>query len=649
MNEEQFPTKIIVDFTDASEPIDQFLDLLFGKGVGFVAVSFGRIPATPTFYKWPDQKPDLFAEVERRQATDNVFFCPALRANEGALKLPVNCRDDETPSLPVEPMPCLWADVDLAGKDGTARTVDLELLDALGGIQVQSGTPRHVHWYGPLTDGVALTEFDRLNTDLKNALGADAKQANVSWLRWPTSINHKKTAQRRVRLPEDLSDVKVNVADVETLIRSHTPPTIVNEQRSRTRAPSAQASTERRVLRFLDRYANVPEGERSDKFHAVVLAGVEDGVGVDRLQDLLTGHALAERYQQQGRLRGEIERVADKGTTPRPAGTADSDFASQMVDGGSFIFDAPDKVPALWGDGDGQVLWAEGQPLMITGPIGVGKTTLSAQLTEARLGLRDEVLGFQVQPGKRRLLYLAMDRPLQIAGALGRLLKHHPREYLAERLIAWQGPPPEDLSRSPNLLHELVVAAGADTVIVDSLKDAVTKLTDDETGGGWNRAVQKCIAAGIQVIVLHHQRKPSSGNAEKPKTVGDVYGSTWLAAGMGSILLLWGSPGAGRIELSHLRPPSTPLEPMWVLHDHTAGTMTPEAQHEDLLSLFATPTPIRRLAMDMSASGEPRPGEVEKARRQVAAWVNSGLLKSAGKSRVGTGKPAQLFVRTDLA
>lgn len=159
----------VADFSNAPDPIDQFLDAVFGEGVGYVAVSFGRVPTTPTFYPWPADKERLLADVERRQAKDNVFFCPALRANEGALKLPENCAKDQSPSLPVEPMPCLWADVDLITKDGTPKSVNVELLHSLGGIQVRSGTPGHVHWYGPLTESVGLDEFDRLNPAVKNA------------------------------------------------------------------------------------------------------------------------------------------------------------------------------------------------------------------------------------------------------------------------------------------------------------------------------------------------------------------------------------------------------------------------------------------------------------------------------------------------
>ena len=52
----------------------------------------------------------------------------------------------------------------------------------------------------------------------------------------------------------------------------------------------------------------------------------------------------------------------------------------QFVDGATFILDIPTTIPALWGEGN-DVLWAEGESLMIAGPMGLGKTTLAGLLT----------------------------------------------------------------------------------------------------------------------------------------------------------------------------------------------------------------------------------------------------------------------------
>ena len=42
--------------------------------------------------------------------------------------------------------------------------------------------------------------------------------------------------------------------------------------------------------------------------------------------------------------------------------------------------------------------------------------------------------------------------------------------------------------------------AKADTVIIDSLKDAYIGLTDDEASAAYNRARQTALQAGVQVV-----------------------------------------------------------------------------------------------------------------------------------------------------
>jgi len=90
------------------------------------------------------------------------------------------------------------------------------------------------------------------------------------------------------------------------------------------------------------------------------------------------------------------------------------------------------------------------------------------------------------------------------------------RAELDARLSVWPGPPPYDLARYPALLLKLRQQANADTVIVDSLKDAAIGLKDDDVGAGYNRARQHATTAGVQVIELHHIRKAPNSKTDTP-------------------------------------------------------------------------------------------------------------------------------------
>src|SRR5262249_13808007 len=142
---------------------------------------------------------------------------------------------------------------------------------------------------------------------------------------------------------------------------------------------------------------------------------------------------------------------------------APSTMASRFADGGSFILDAPAQPPIVWGD-DENIVWADGEPFLLVGPQGVGKTTLAAQVVLALIGLLPDVLGLPVVDTGGRVLFLACDRAAQIRRVFRRLADHLgvDRSELERRLIFWSGPPPRDLAKHPDTLIEMCRDAGDD-------------------------------------------------------------------------------------------------------------------------------------------------------------------------------------------
>jgi len=307
--------------------------------------------------------------------------------------------------------------------------------------------------------------------------------------------------------------------------------------------------------------------------------------------------------------------------------------------GATFVLDDPAELDPIWGDGD-DVLWASGEPFLIGGPTGVGKTTVALQVLAARLGILDTVLGFPVKPADRPVLYLAMDRPRQIRRAMRRLFGEEHRQILEERLVVWEGPLPLDVGRVPEQLISTAEEVGAGTVVADSLKDLAVKLSDDEVGGNLNRAIQWLIAADIEFMGLHHQRKGQGGT--RPNSLEDVYGSTWITAGAGSVVLLWGAAGDPLVELSHLKQPASEIGPLQLEHDHLAGTTTIyRGQADPLMMLRHAPNGIT--AADLAGvmfEGDPTPNQRKKAQRQLDRLVTQGMAHktSAEDVRSGAGK-----------
>jgi replicative DNA helicase len=256
---------------------------------------------------------------------------------------------------------------------------------------------------------------------------------------------------------------------------------------------------------------------------------------------------------------------------------------SPAQNGAEFLEGTPSTVPANWGNDGGEIAWASGEPVLFVGPDGVGKTSIGQQLVLGRVGVRGDLLGMPVKPAEGRVLYIAADRPRQAGSSLRRMVEPEHYEVLRQRLIVWPGPLPFDVGLKPRLLEEFARAFGdVSDIVIDSLKDVAVDLIKDETGSRVGTAFQTLIAAGYELCVLHHQRKEGQQTG-KPKRLADVYGSRWLTAGMGSVLLLWGEPGDLVIELRHLKQPAEEVGPLSIRHDHDRG-MTTLLEQADLES-----------------------------------------------------------------
>jgi replicative DNA helicase len=303
--------------------------------------------------------------------------------------------------------------------------------------------------------------------------------------------------------------------------------------------------------------------------------------------------------------------------------------ASRTVDGWTFVNGAAENLPAVWGEGDA-ILWAQGEPCMIVGPDGVGKTSLGQQAALARALIgQTTLLGLPIAPAAGKVLYLAADRPAQAARSMRRMITDDDEDLLRERLVVHRGPLPFDIVKEPVwTLRQFVEDHDASDLIVDSLKDLASELIKDEVGSAVNRAFQELAASSIELLALHHQRKQQQG-APPPKRIADVYGSRWLTAGMGSVVCLWGEPGDLVVSFRHLKQPIEEVGPFEVLHDHVRGrtAIHDHTDLEQLLTAAAAGLTCKDAARLVFSKDEPKANDVEKARRRLEALVGRNLAE----------------------
>jgi hypothetical protein len=386
----------------------------------------------------------------------------------------------------------------------------------------------------------------------------------------------------------------------------------------------------------------IPSGEAQQPILRDVVARLV-GQGYDRVACWGIWQAIADRttltkpewswaepdfsdmYDSAARKYGTRPRQA---TQASPADGEPDTLAARLLPGGC-ILDVPAVPAAVWGDDD-DILWAEGQSLIIAGPDGTGKTTLAGNLIHARLGLgTGTVLGLPVKPGSRNILLLFMDRPQQAMAAFARLFTKDDRAILNTRSIVWRGPPPQDLARHTGMLAHLCMLADADTCVIDSLKDAALKLSDDETGAGWNQARQIAIEAGTQLLELHHPRKAQEGN-RKPRKLDDLYGSRWISAGAGSVISLWGQAGDPVVDLTHLKPVVTTAGPWQMNIDGETGVVGIDHGIDLVEQIRYRPKgegiTAQAVAKLLTGAESPEKAAIEKARRKLDRKVAEGLL-----------------------
>lgn len=390
--------------------------------------------------------------------------------------------------------------------------------------------------------------------------------------------------------------------------------------------------------------------------------GVHEQLGAEEVLELHAGwerrEAIARLAEQEYQRLRAVElaraRVLQEKVAQRSGG--------ERLVGGDAIFDEPEQVPAIWGVGN-FVLRAAGQGTMIAAQQGLGKTTIAQQVVLHRIGVRHgDFLGYpvrQVEEGEA-VLYFAGDRPVQAMGSFRRMmpvgegLVEQAKAVLSRKLLVWKGPLPFNAVLEPEALADWVQEMGDKRgvrvvdLVVDSVKDMAggASLSRDETGGALNLAWQEVLARGVDLFLLHHQRKAAGGES-RTNTLDDVFGSTLLTSGLGSVFALAGESGGAVVELSHLKQPLEPVE-MRLVHDHPAGVTTVgegvvgDVTVEGLLEMAAGKgMTVEELCMALH--GQYSASIKKGVARALAALAKSGVAKKVSGGNAAGGKQPDVW------
>lgn len=313
----------------------------------------------------------------------------------------------------------------------------------------------------------------------------------------------------------------------------------------------------------------------------------------------------------------------------------DYQWAPLIIDGKTWLTSGPDHPEPLWGTNT-TILAAKGQPTTIAGPQGAGKSVFGQRIVLGWIGLSDTLLGFPLAHGERNGLYLACDRPEQARLSTRRMVEDDQLDTLQERLRVWKGPPPEDVAKQPLMLLEMAQVADADLIVIDSAKDVALKLSADEIGAAYNSALQHCVAAGIEVIVLHHPRKLSGETRDNPvRVLDDLYGAYWVTAGNGSVIYL--QPGDfDTYTLTQLKSPNGEKAEIPYEHVVANGDVRPPTA-PDIESILEKAgfdgVSAVHIARILCKVDEPSASQAKKVRRALTELSEDGVVESVGTTK----------------
>lgn len=133
----------------------------------------------------------------------------------------------------------------------------------------------------------------------------------------------------------------------------------------------------------------------------------------------------------------------------------------------------------------------------------------------------------------------------------------------------------------------------------------------------------------------------SGAKAEHP-TIDDVYGSTWITSGAGSVFLINGAPGDPIVSMHHLKQPVVEFGPVKIIHDATTGRSTIwHATDLVLLTSQLVGITAKDAASALFDTDKPTDGQREKARRRLGELERTGQLVVLQKGDQATSQPTK--------
>lgn len=517
--------------------VNGFFEYIYGNNSGWVYVAT-KVPENQhqfrqSFFEWPKQQNELVDYVLGQRAEKEVYFAPALFAKPSALKEDV------------------WgAQVVWVEFDGNTPTEISGIPEPT--LRVRSSEDGHEHWYWRLDQVLSPDDLEKINRALTYLLGSDTSGWDAGQiLRPPATLNHKR--QRPVEVLER-ADVHLPAGLFDGLPQ---PPPPVEEP-----VPDRIPAVEDVVARYqwpkpafnLFRTAQAPVGKRSSMLMSLGFYCAEmNMVTEDFLAILMNAdQRWGKFYGRSDRMRRLME-IVTRARLKYPYRASIEDARRNRFEALGFLSLLKQEVTLEW-QWDG-LLSKQGY-FLLTGPSGIGKTTVSLDVASS-MALGSDALDRHTAPARIGFFSLEMSLP-----ELKHFLMLQKSAYTQEELETLEDrlkfvPLGEPLSLNRKdereLINDFISDYKLDGIVIDSLGSSTEEDLSDESIKklmNWNDTLRS--KRGVWTWFIHHHRKATSDN-KKPNALSDVYGSMFITRNATSVVALWDSPLPNTLEVRPLK------------------------------------------------------------------------------------------------
>lgn len=528
--------------SDATADLREFFEQIWCDTEGYVYLPVKEGERVRKFFlQWPEKAEAVVRHVLRYAAQDGceIFFSPALYSRMSA-------RHEHVLGSHVA-----WADFD--GNFPEEWPTDVAPKPHL---EVQSSTPTKRHVYWKLDEFTNPKDVERINRSLAYALQADTSGWDANqFLRPPYSVNRKYQKPIVAKVVADRGEQAVY--PVEAFSELPTPAEAIREEINLSDIPDIDSvktlakwdADLAELFNTSEKEAKSPGFDRSGALARVAYKGAELGWDDNQIYA-----ALLDADDRWGKYKGRTTREkilielvnrarAKVGYDP----ISDNALLNKLLGGADDGEDPEADLPEFLSVGQLNALpgiseWlVEGLLLpkgigLITGRPGTGKTQLALQLAADLACGREEFLGHKLSGEPKKVMFLSLEMSsFQLQHFTARLATTYDSPLLDTNLSIYHKGEPLFLNdeTAQRVMDKWMDDLLPDVVIVDSLSEATSDLSNDDTMSDFFKflkALRHYHKAGM-VFVHHHRKKANDAASRKQaNSQSDIYGSFKIAA-----------------------------------------------------------------------------------------------------------------------